>query len=801
MQLPHNFPDVVISAFTPFRNKEGNIVPGVKPKKALLYRELFRFKEGYYMMLIESLRSLATKVERDKFKLENLPAFTVSCAFKENDYRKQSNIESYTNLLCFDVDYSGAADFIGKQKESNINYSMADLRDAIYKDIPCVYAGISCSGEGVFYIVQYSQGEHEDCFLDMQDYMKEKYGIQIDAACKDFARLRFATFDSGSHITPYPEIKPWVIRKEYLEKKQKLEEYRKSEKNKIVVHHTTDVAGVIMERALNMIRSSREGERHNKIRAASRLLGGYVASNLLDEGYVQDKLMQTVVDINYDDTKDAQKAIDYGLNAGKLNPLEVNIITPDDPQFNFFVEQDEIRQREIKNLYNEIHGHIRAGTPITMLDLIDLGTRFLIDTERIQDIAYRLYEKFSYEFGIDFKPVISKVEAYMTGKYQFRRDIITDTIEHRQIGMHDWYPVRYENMWREIASVGYRFKFEDLVRLFRSNYVPDVNIWDDFFRSIPRDGAGFDHIQYMAKHVKMQDPDEQGYFELMFKKMLVRTIKCALDDNYANRCVFVFASETQSNGKSSLIRWLNPFGAHQYYAENPLEDNKDARIRLAETFLYNLEELATISKFEINRLKATISQIGTRDRKPYGRQAENIIRRCSFFGSTNRTTFLTDDKNTRWLCFEVGKIDWKYASNVDKKQMWAQAYDLYKSGYDCELSEEEAETRDNKNERFSISFIEQDLLSKYFEPAMTTKEPGVQFLTSTTILERLLILTKESRMQVNSVWLGRAMNRLGYKRVRKGNTYGYYVIEKNRPAYSSFGNDDTPDNLDIEIPF
>jgi len=795
MQPTANYPDITISAFAPFRNKEGHIVPGVTAKNTFLYRELFRFKEGYYMMLTEKLRSIENKEERSKYKLENFPAFTISCNFKESDYRKQSNIKAMTNLICFDVDYAGAADYLGRQRDVNPNYDINNLRDDIYADIPCLFAGVSCSGEGVFYIVKYEAGEHDDVFFDMEDYMLSKYNIKIDAACKDFGRLRFATYDPGCHITSFSEVKTWKIRKQYLEKKQRIIEYKKNESNKVIVHHTTDVAGVIMERAMNMIRSSREGERHNKIRAASRLLGGYVATSLLDENYVKDKLLEAAVNIGYEDLPDAHKAIDYGINAGKLNPLEVNIITPDDPQFEFFTQQDEIRQREIRNLYSEIKDNIRNGVPITRLDLVDLGTRFLIDTERIQSIAYRLYEKFSYEFDINNKPVISKVEAYLTSKYEFRRDIITDVIEYKHIGMSEWHLLKFENIWREISQIGYKFKFDDLVRLFKSNYVKDVNIWDDFFRSIPRRNDKVDYINELSKHIVITESKEQAYFQLMFKKMLVRTIKCALDDNYANRTVLVLASETQSNGKSSFIRWLNPFGSHQYYAENPLEDNKDARIRLSETFIYNLEELATISKFEINRLKAIISQIGTRDRKPYGRQAENIIRRCSFFGSTNRTNFLTDDVNTRWLCFEIKHIDWSYSKEIDRLQVWAQAYDLYKSGYDCELTKKEGDIRDLRNERFSVTTIEEELVLKYFEPS-NEKEFGSQFMTSTSILEKLLIYTRDVRMPINNVWVGRALSKHGFERVRKNGAYGYFVTLRSRTDGAPTINNDND-----EIPF
>ena len=800
-----NNPKIKISGFTPFLNKKGDKVPGVLAKYSYLYDELYRFKEGYYVVLIEELRALDNKSARDKYKTENLPAFTFSCSFKEGDYRKQSNIQEHTNLLCIDVDYAGAEEYIEHRKKYDRNYGMQTLRDEIYQDIPCVYCGLSCTGTGIFFIVRYEPNEHAQVFNDLEDLFKVKYNIKIDSSCKDFGRLRFATYDPSSRITMWDEVKTYKLRTEYLQKLKKEQEYKRDNKPILLVQPNTDAASAIMDKAVSMVRNARTGERHNKIRAAARLLGGYIGSNFLNEQNAKDQLLQAVFDINYDDMSDAERTIEYGVNGGKMFPIEINVITPDDPQFDFYAEQEETRQREIRALYGEVRDLIRLGKEYAKLDFTELAARYFIDVQRVQLICERLYKTFEKEFNIANKPVIFKVESYLESKYEFRKDIITDTVQAKIKGQNAWRAVRYEDLWREITHIGLKFKFDDIVRLMRSGFVDDVNVWEQFFKAIPYDDDGFDHISFAASHIRCKDFKEQSYFEHMFKKMLVRTMKCALDDNYANRMVFVLASETQSNGKSSFIRWLNPFGAHQYYAENPLEDNKDSRIRLAETFIYNLEELATIGKFEINRLKAVISQIGTRDRKPYGRQAENVVRRCSFFGSTNRTSFLTDDSNTRWLCFEIDNINWSYSDTVNKMQMWGQVYQLYKNGFNCELTTDEAVNRDIKNEQFQVSNVESELISRYFAPSDHRYATAV-FLTSTSIHERLLILTKESRISISNVWVGRALTKLGFHKMRHNGTYGYWVNPINHPTYSNFHKDDMTGYMDElnendDIPF
>lgn len=783
----HKGHTVKISAFSPWKNKENEYVPGVIAKKAELYEELQRFQDGFYSYIITQVRDIQNKDQRQKYKAQNLTAFTFGCYFKEGDYRKQANISGHTNIVYIDIDEKDIKDYIKKQKEWDSQYDIKSLRDDLFNTLPCIWSGLSCSGTGIFLLIKCEENKRADAFEDIKDYIKEKYDINIDVGCKDVGRLTFATYDPSGKIRDWYSARTWMLRLTYLDKQRKLEEYRILEKQRILVKDVKDAGDTIINRAINMIHTSRKGERHNKIRAASRLLGGYVATNAIDENYARKSIIDAVAYIDYDDMDDAIKAVDYGFKVGKQNPLELYIITPEDPQWDFFVEQDEARQKEINKLYHEIHNMIRGGLEIGKIDYEDLAVKYYIDKKRIQEICQHLYEKFKEEFGINKKPSIAKVEVYLNTKYDLRRDVVTNNLQGRINGKPDWMDMKYENIWRELQHANLKFKYEDLVRLMHSEFVPTINTWEEHFKDIEVPDDGIDYIERLASYIIMINPNEQTYFTTMFKKMLVRTIKCGLDDNYANRTVFVLASPKQSNGKSTFIRWLNPFGIHQYYAENPLEDNKDSRIRISETFIYNLEELATISKFEINRLKAIISQVGTRDRKPYSRQAENIVRRCSFFGSTNLNNFLTDDINTRWLVFDVKSINWGY-TEVNKSFVWAQAYKLYKEGFNCELTEEEATYRDAKNLKYQVSMVESDLIQRYFKPAKPHESLAI-FLTSTSIHERLLIYTKESKILINNVSVGRALSKLGYERSRHSNIYGYWVIPLTSVGFPTISND------------
>ena len=89
----------------------------------------------------------------------------------------------------------------------------------------------------------------------------------------------------------------------------------------------------------------------------------------------------------------------------------------------------------------------------------------------------------------------------------------------------------------------------------------------------------------------------------------------------------------------------------------------------------NLDELAVLSKSDVNTLKSFISKSSANIRLPYARKAEFLERICSFVGSTNRTDFLTDETGSiRWLILRCILLILNYSKEIDMDKVWAQAY-------------------------------------------------------------------------------------------------------------------------------
>ena len=63
-----------ISAYKPkYSSKTEQMVPGVIPYEVDFFDEMLNIKNGKYKEIVNSVRSIEIKKDRDRFKIENLP--------------------------------------------------------------------------------------------------------------------------------------------------------------------------------------------------------------------------------------------------------------------------------------------------------------------------------------------------------------------------------------------------------------------------------------------------------------------------------------------------------------------------------------------------------------------------------------------------------------------------------------------------------------------------------------------------------------------------------------------------------
>lgn len=152
---------------------------------------------------VELLRQLE-KGSKEYLEIkESLPAFTPSGTFST---RCKTGLIEHSGVICLDFD--------------NLE-SPAEFRDSLKQYDFIAYASLSCSGNGVFALVEIAYPElHTRYYEALEAFFAEK-GVAIDPSCKDVCRLRIASWDDRAWYKeqsekwntvlppkPIPEYKP-----------------------------------------------------------------------------------------------------------------------------------------------------------------------------------------------------------------------------------------------------------------------------------------------------------------------------------------------------------------------------------------------------------------------------------------------------------------------------------------------------------------------------------------------------------------------------------------------------------------
>lgn len=154
-----------------------------------IYDLLQDIKAEKYQSYINSIRYALQKGDTkkaDQIKL-GLPAFTTSATFE--GARVQSNITSYSQLICLDFDHIPIANFASAI--SNINNDPFTLSSFI-----------SPSGDGIKVIVKVNSDVllHSFTYKEVASYYKGIINFDCDPKCKDITRLCFLSSDSNCYI-------------------------------------------------------------------------------------------------------------------------------------------------------------------------------------------------------------------------------------------------------------------------------------------------------------------------------------------------------------------------------------------------------------------------------------------------------------------------------------------------------------------------------------------------------------------------------------------------------------------------
>lgn len=238
---------------------------------------------------LQELRNLEDPDEQQKRKIE-LPVVVFGGTFSE---RKNSGLIQPSGLMILDFDcYS--------QAESD------KIKDQLDGDEYILSYFKSTRGFGYKALVKIPKVSGDEEYKQYWNAVEKRYP-NVDPACKDICRACFFTYDP--ELKYNPQAKLWD--------KKETENYQRASKK---VSKSTNYG--LINRALNVIRMAQIGERHNKILAASRLCGGWVASGKVDYQEAQRLLEQEAMRADPDDFKTNKKAVSDGLDHGMREPID-----------------------------------------------------------------------------------------------------------------------------------------------------------------------------------------------------------------------------------------------------------------------------------------------------------------------------------------------------------------------------------------------------------------------------------------------------------------------------------------------
>ena len=366
--------------------------------------------------------------------------------------------------------------------------------------------------------------------------------------------------------------------------------------------------------------------------------------------------------------------------------------------------------------------------------------------------------------------VFDKVINYLNQKYQVRYNEIALEFEIRTES-EDWDELNINSLFIELIQSGINITLNKLEILLKSHLVEKYNPIQNYFKNLPK-WNGENHIQKLANHINTTDNQS---FENNFEKWLTRAVLCSLKKGYVNKQCFVLFNTKQNSGKTSFLRFLIPNKLEKYYTED-IGIDKDGLISLCKSLLINIDELSVMSKIDVNTLKSFISKNTINARLPYDRKSSLMHRTASFCGSTNRSDFLTDETGSvRWQIFEVLEIDFNYSKEININQVWAQAYfnAFERKNYNPELTAEDIQENEKRNEKYKQVSLEQEIIIIHFEKSENKND----FLTATDIM---LAMNNALGVRLNIIKIGKALTVLNYERIKhsKRQVYGYLIKRK-----------------------
>ena len=698
-----------------------NIRQTVSKETTDLERFINDIKFGKWQDLVNPVRILKDYEERKKAKMQ-VPYVTISGYFASE--RNSKGLTTHSGFIGMDID--------------NISSELNGIKSLLSTD-PYVYACfMSISGTGLCVIFKIDPERHLGAFNSIADYLIKKYQIVIDPSGKDICRPRFISYDPDAYLN-----QDAVKFKKYLPKEKK----RKIQSTIFVQSEFDEVVKKMVDANVSCVEDYRDW----------LAIGFGLADHFGESG------REYFHNLSSCSSKYERSMCDRQFTHCLRQPQSTGKITI--ATIYYFAKQAGI------NVFSEKTKRIAAAT--TTQKKAGLSAEQIADNlEKFEGIKKQDAEaiiKQAFQSNADFTSSTSLVEnirSYLRHTYNLKFNTISRRIELDGKDLDD---KLINTLFLDAKVIFDDLTFDMFYRVLTSNntesYNPILN-WFEENKNLPSDGT---IDQFFSC---FETDDDLPYFG---KKWLVSVISSAMGVH--SPLVLIYVSEKQGTGKTEAFRRMMPKGLKKYYGESKLDAGKDDEILMTQKLIILDDEMAGKNKREADHIKGLTSKQTFSLREPYGRVNVDLNRLAVLCGTTNSKAILNDPTgNRRFIPIEIKSIDFSAYNSIDKDRLFIDAYNLFVSGFDWQLSTEDVERLNSRTDKFQDYSMEYELITKYF------MQPVFNAGMDMTATEIKIWLENKSTQKILSLRkIGMELKRLGYKCTAKkvnGKTQQVYEVEK-----------------------
>lgn len=345
-----------------------------------------RIKSGQNLKHISKLRqahSIGDKKAKAYIKKNDLWSVTFAGIF---DRRKAEFLKESTELAIIDIDHVNDPDFYKSYIFNNF--------------YTCFAAWISPSGDGVKVLMRIPKVRDDKEYKTYYNsILKELDDASTDEGTKDISRLCFESYDPNLLQREWDKTSTWEnTLTENIEQVKPIAFESKQVFNTSKIYDTAD----------RMIQNAQEGKKRFVLLKASRLIGGYVGSGIIEENEAIIFLETSIQNKEIESFEVAQKAIRSGLNYGKLSPIAYDFreqYTPPESDIEAF--PIEIFPPMYVNLINNLEKNLNfpkdyTATAILYAYSVLMGNRFRVKVKNGYETPPACW------FGIVGEPGVTK---------------------------------------------------------------------------------------------------------------------------------------------------------------------------------------------------------------------------------------------------------------------------------------------------------------------------------------------------------------------------------------------------------